>query len=383
MGKRERVHIRERLCKDGSRTLQLDYSYKGKRYRISTGLFLTGNEVQDRNTSALATELRNKKENELLQLERGLLQPNYRGNLISVRDYALKIAETKEKKSSKQNYLDLAKRLPKDLMLSSVTRTNFPDILATTTPPKCSINTKHLYGTILRAVLNRAYNDGILEVLPNLKGLIPSSQKGNKEFLTEAELVRLQEVKDNSFEGTKRLFLFSVNTGLRISDIESLRWEDIIDNRIVKRQVKTERAIRIPINDTAKALMPPQQETGLVFAKIPRNTIGRQLKELCHAADIKKHITFHCARVTCATQLLSRGTDIYTVSRILGHTDIKTTMVYLRLLDDTLVKAIDSLDQIGSSVSEKSPGDNILHLDALLKLNTITESTPLAAKDQP
>ena len=85
----------------------------------------------------------------------------------------------------------------------------------------------------------------------------------------------------------------------------------------------------------------------IIFKKLI--TLGRTneiLPKWAEQAGIKKHITFHTARHTHATMLLTLGVDLYTVSKLLGHTNIQTTQIYAKLVDESKKKAIDLIPSI-------------------------------------
>lgn len=134
--------------------------------------------------------------------------------------------------------------------------------------------------------------------------------------------------------------LFSALTGLRFSDIQKLTWGEI--EPIGKReyilrftQKKTKGAETLPVSEQAVKLLGKKKDPsgkvfeGLVYSALNNNYLVKWVK----SAGIRKDITFHCFRHTYATLQLSSGTDIYTVSKLLGHKDIKTTQIYAKVID--------------------------------------------------
>lgn len=93
----------------------------------------------------------------------------------------------------------------------------------------------------------------------------------------------------------------------------------------------------------------------LVFEDLPNPSwISKPLKRWIEAAGIKKSISFHCFRHSYATLQLASGTDIYTVSKMLGHTNVKTTQIYAKVVDEKKNKAAQAikLDTIETKTQE-------------------------------
>ena len=110
-------------------------------------------------------------------------------------------------------------------------------------------------------------------------------------------------------------------------------------------QQKTKGVEYMPISEQAYSLCGEQKEGELlVFAGLPAPSwINRPVKKWVEAAGISKHITFHLARHSYATLQLAGGTDIYTVSKMLGHTNVRTTQVYAKVVDEKKEKATETI----------------------------------------
>jgi integrase len=147
----------------------------------------------------------------------------------------------------------------------------------------------------------------------------------------------------------KRAALFSALTGLRHCDIQKMQWKEIqIDGdqaRLNFTQQKTKGVEYMPISPQALELCgEPRKPEQLVFEDLPDPSwISNPLKKWVKAAGITKKITFHCFRHTFATLQLSNGTDIYTVSKMLGHTNVKTTQIYAKVVDEKKEKAAHAI----------------------------------------
>ncbi|WP_417369807.1 tyrosine-type recombinase/integrase [Flavobacterium beibuense] len=190
----------------------------------------------------------------------------------------------------------------------------------------------------LRASLNQAVDDGIILVNPALKVSTPRVIEKERAFLTLEEVQRLFKTECR-YDVLKRAFLFSCLTGLRWSDIQKLEWKEFQkedDNwKIVYHQKKTKSLQYQYISQQAKELLGIKTtDTERVFVGLKYSAyMNTALMQWCLKAGITKHITFHCGRHTYAVLQLSLGTDIFAVSKLLGHKEIKTTQIYAKLVD--------------------------------------------------
>lgn len=211
-----------------------------------------------------------------------------------------------------------------------------------------SQNTASTYFSIFKAALKQAFIDGYLTVdlSAKIKGI--QDQESRREYLSIDELNTLAATPCER-DVLKRAALFSALTGLRHCDIQKLRWQEInIDGNQAKlnfTQQKTKGVEYTPISEQALQLCgEPGTPEQCVFEDLPDPSwISRPLKQWVGAAGIKKKITFHCFRHTYATLQLSSGTDIYTVSKMLGHTNVKTTQIYAKVVDEKKDKAAQAI----------------------------------------
>ena len=199
-----------------------------------------------------------------------------------------------------------------------------------------SQNSASGYWSTFRAFLASAYKEGYLKenINDNLDKI--ELKETRREYLTMGELRRLYNTPCE-FPVLREASLFSCLTGLRISDILALTWNDVRDFpdggkciRICTEKTDTEATI--PISEEALALCGPPS-SGLVFKGLTRNMVNTYLKPWLKQAGITKYITFHCFRHTYATQLIAGGADIYTVSKMLTHKNVSTTQIYADLID--------------------------------------------------
>ncbi|MDE6741248.1 MAG: site-specific integrase [Muribaculaceae bacterium] len=211
--------------------------------------------------------------------------------------------------------------------------------------------TKALMFQKLCSLLNFAVKEGLMERNPSAAVERFKEPESDREFLTVDEMRRLARVPAPD-ESIGRAFFFSCLTGLRWSDIVALRWESVQRigsvTRIVFTQQKTGGREYLDITDQAVALMGARGSDGdLVFPHLGAVQSARiKVAAWVKAAGIRKHITFHCARHSFAVMMLELGTDLYTLSKLMGHRSIETTQVYAKILDKTKQAAVARIPEI-------------------------------------
>lgn len=200
--------------------------------------------------------------------------------------------------------------------------------------------TIHTNYAIFKAILNNAVKDGIINKNP-LAGVSEKRPKTIREYLILSEIITLSETPCRN-KDFKLAFLFSCFTGLRLGDIENLKYSDIQNGQIKIYQQKTKDPVYIPISEQAQKYI-PQGETGKVFKLPGRTSMISIIREWKAAANITRNITFHSARHTFATLSISSGIDITTLSTLMGHTDVRTTQIYAKVMDQGKIDAIKKL----------------------------------------
>ncbi|WP_304952941.1 site-specific integrase [uncultured Alistipes sp.] len=214
-----------------------------------------------------------------------------------------------------------------------------------------STNSQSSYFLKLKAALNQAVEDGIIPHSPAMSVKPAHVEDVHREYLTFDELQRLAKT-ECPYPVLKDAFLFSCLTGMRWSDINKLTWAEVQEfdggTRIVFRQKKTKGLEYLDITGQAVRYMgqrgKPDERvfTGLKYSAWHNLT----LREWCLKAGITKHITFHCGRHTFAVLQLSLGTEIYTVSKLLGHRELKTTQVYAQIMDAKKREAVNRIPEL-------------------------------------
>jgi integrase len=150
----------------------------------------------------------------------------------------------------------------------------------------------------------------------------------------------------------REMTAFSINTGLRTSDVLGLLWVEVdIEQKCIKPIVKKNRkALSIPLNDAAFAVIDARRAVANGPYVFYNPLTGDRFKDVkgAMAAAVKRaglpKITWHMFRHSFATRLLADGVDIVTVKELLGHADIKTTMRYAHSNDDAKRRAVRKLD---------------------------------------
>ena len=201
-----------------------------------------------------------------------------------------------------------------------------------------SANTASTYFSIFKAGLHQAFIDGYLNVDLAAKMKNISYEESQREYFTLEELNQLASTPCES-DILRRAALFSALTGLRHCDIKQLKWHDVVKDeghyRLLFTQQKTKGVEYMPISNQAHLLCGERGDADrLVFEGLQDPSwINRPVKKWIEASGITKHITFHCFRHTYATLQLTNGTNIYTVSKMLGHKKVTTTQIYAKIVD--------------------------------------------------
>ena len=201
-------------------------------------------------------------------------------------------------------------------------------------------------------MLNHAVKKGLLLRNPFYEievkekfGKVPS----DRTFLSIEEVNSMAKVTTRS-SGTKQTFMFCCFTGLRHGDIAALRWKDIRKTDegeviFVPSMQKTKHPVIVPLGKQAKSWMPERPKDAneqLVFPNAPKlGAANRALKTMAKRAGINKLVTFHTSRHTFATMTLTAGTDIYTTSKLLGHTSVHTTEIYADVVMEKKADAVN------------------------------------------
>lgn len=218
-------------------------------------------------------------------------------------------------------------------------------------PKKLGQNTIYKYFKNLKTYVNLAINKDLMSVdqYPFRKFKVKQVDT-NKTFLTPEEIDQMQDLvltgENLKHQYIKDLFMYSVYTGLRFSDVLSMQKRELVtiggNTWLVKKMEKTDESVRVPIytifNGKPIEIINKYNrfDTVFCFEQITNQYANRTLKILAGLAGIDKRITFHTARHTTATYLLYKGISLTTVQKVLGHKKIATTQIYGHIMDKTM-----------------------------------------------
>lgn len=372
---KEPVRLRSKQIKDGNRSLYLDIYYKGHRKYEFLRLYLTPERNRDdrkRNlhTLQLAHAIRTSR---LAELQKVLYtdQQTLRKQHSNFLDYIDRFVVNRKKA-----YRNLSLGLKKHLIQYKGEHIPFCDInksfltgfhnylnhahafgnVSKRQKRPLSPGSKWNYFNIFSRLLNKATREGYLIANP-IRDLNPEERprraEPKKSYLVIREVRKLAATPLKNHPEVKQAFLFACLCGLRFSDVKRLQWCNLqTDSRgytlaeIV--QQKTGSRLYLPIsNEALKQLPHTAIREGLVFKQLPdASYTTKLLKQWVQAAGIRKKVTFHVARHTFATLGLTYGAELYTISKLLGHANIRVTQIYADIISEKKREAVDAIPPI-------------------------------------
>jgi len=218
-------------------------------------------------------------------------------------------------------------------------------------------NTTVKYLRNIGKIIHIALSRGIISTSP-MQQLKLKTVEVEKEFLTKEELDKLIQTNFpvERLELVKNIFLFCCFTGLAYIDVFTLSANDITKDNdgeywIKKARNKTNSMCHIPILDLAKAILDKYSNqsvrTGRLLPVLSNQKMNAYLKEIADITGIDKNLTTHCARHTFATTvLLANDAKIENVSKMLGHSNIRMTQHYAKILDKSIAKDMQKVNSI-------------------------------------
>ena len=368
---KEPIRLRMKDLSNGNKSLYLDIYRAGKRSYEYLKMYLIPEtdynaKMQNQATLTAANAIKSKRIIEMINSEAGIKQETDTSKVYLL-DWMETYMENQAKRGKKdRNQIKKAIDILKAYGAETVTMDmidkpfcqGYINYLTTEYHPKgktVSNFTIHTYYQVVNGALNAAVRADILSENPFNK--ISSSEKIHKpeskrEYMTIDEVRSLIKTPISN-EDVKGAYLFSCFCGLRISDIKGLTWENVYcDSGQYHLEVmmqKTKSPLYLPLSSEALKWLPERgNKSGKekVF-KLPSSAgINKLLKTWAQKAGISKHITFCTARHTFATMMLTLGADIYTTSQLLGHTDMRTTQIYVKIVNrgkDEAVNLVNGL----------------------------------------
>jgi len=216
-------------------------------------------------------------------------------------------------------------------------------------------NTRHGNFKTIRSYINIAIRKKLLDKNPMDKNPVKRGA-ADRVFLTDDELKAMVELyRKNTLSVSRqrvlRYFLFSCFTGLRISDLRRIKLDDIIGDILVLIPYKTKnvtgKTVKIPLTTIAKQLIEdegPYRVDGRIFNCIAEQNMREYIKLVAKDCKIPKAISFHSARHTFATVFLRKTNDLAALQKLLGHSNIRETMVYAHTLTDDIQEAMKMME---------------------------------------
>jgi site-specific recombinase XerD len=341
--------------------IYLDIYFKGSRKWEKTGLTVCKDTAQNKEVMRIAEILRSKRETQLVTGENDLM------DLVKSRNTLCNYMKNTHSQLRLQA-LKYLEKFPggKQIKLNEVSKPwakKFKEYLLEEN--NLSQNTASAYLNAVKHTLNQAVQENIITKNQangeNIKLVEP-----DRVFLNWDEVNLFAKVKTRLEMETcvKNSFLFACLTGIRVSDIETLKWGNLehseSETKLVKRLKKNQTSVYNIISDSAWQIVNdnlPHPPSELVFPHISKRT-GRclsTLSKLARQSGITKRVSWHVARRSFAIKMLENGVDLFTVSKLLGHSQITTTLKYLKMTSALNKKAIEALPKINPSGSEWHP----------------------------
>ena len=375
---KEPVRLRSKPLSNGNYSLYLDYYEKGKREYEFLKLYLRPENTPEdraanRYTLMAATAIKAQRLIAIINKRAGIKTSDQRTSLTEWIATLIARKRNKVSKSSIKGLERLSQHLDKyvqSIALIDIDKQfciGFIDYLRTAKSLKTSMNSdpqkiKGLSQTTqaemqntLSIVLNEAVREGLIQ--SNAIRLLSPTEKiktpdSIRDYLSVEELKRMIDTPVNPrAQIDKDAFLFCCFCGLRHSDVSELKWGNIVmeGERISIRivQKKTKQPMVAILSRKAISFLPHRDtrtDDDKVFQLPAQSVTNKRLKKWAKDSNVQKNVTFHVSRHTFATLMLTAGVDIYTISKLMGHTNIATTQIYAKIVNKKKEEAVNLLD---------------------------------------
>ncbi len=373
---KEPVKLRIKSIKNGNRSLYLDIYHKGKRKYEFLRLYLIPehckeDRLRNRRTLQMAHSIRLGR---LAEIQRSLYleQQSFCKQRSNLLDHIDRFTQNRKKAyrnlsfglknhlvQYKGSYIPFC-HINKSFLVGFhqyLNHTHARGNLSKQVGRPLSQGTRWNYFNILSRLLNKACREGYLTTNPMHELAAnerPRRAEPRKTYLTIHEVRRLADTPFPKHPEVRQAFLFACLCGLRFSDVRRLKWCNLHTDshgemvaEIV--QQKTGSLLYLPISDEARKQLPsPSTPEDRVFRHLPDASYTcKLLKQWTRAAGVRKHVTFHVARHTFATLSLTYGAELYTISKLLGHSSIRVTQIYAEIISEKKREAVDAIPPIG------------------------------------
>ncbi|MCG3167257.1 MAG: Tyrosine recombinase XerC [Bacteroidia bacterium] len=351
------VKLRKKTLSNGKVSLYLDIYQDGHRHYEFLKMQLhkkTKSALEaehNKETLKLAESIAGKRQQEI-QADRYDLVPGFRKNVNFILYYEKWVKDYTNKdiriaRYSLEHFKSFAelKGYKASILPNNITDT-FCRQFKSYLDEKLNGETPYNYFTKFKKLLKQATKEKVFFTNPAEEVENKRKEGLKKDILNFKEIQLLANTECGNSE-VKRAFLFSLNTGLRHCDILSLKWKNIDGNKLKIAQNKTDKELMSDLNATAIKLLGERGKADENVFNLPSHTASLKSLDLwTQKAKIDKNITWHCARHSFAVNLLWVKSDIKTVSSLLGHSGLKHTEKYTRVVDELKKEAVNNLPEI-------------------------------------
>jgi len=361
--KKNNVVLREKILSNGNISFYLDIYREGVRSYDFLKLYLNSNprnpleRQTNKETLDLVEQIRTQRESELNHLAFGKVAPSKQKVLY--RDFVESYIKNYSKKDLRMiQAVDkrfkgfLTERIP-GVKLNSLKITQIDKALMVRfveyLKEKSTGEGGHSYFKRFKKILNSAVESSVIASSPACGVEYKITEGLRKDILSNEEIMLLAKTPCQN-QHIKKAFILCCSTGLRFCDVVDLKYSniDFASGKMKIDQAKTGKPVNIDLNATAKKIIgEPGEPDALVFELPTSNGCNDTVEAWVKRAGINKHITWHCARHSFAVNLLTspQRPDIKTVSSTLGHTSLKHTEKYTRVVDELKKKAVNALPE--------------------------------------
>ena len=235
---------------------------------------------------------------------------------------------------------------------------------------KCGVNTVGKFMQRFRSVILMAKNNEWIQTDPFVNFKIKFT-KTDRGYLNQQEIDAIMKKRFSAkrLSQVRDVFIFCCYTGLSYIDVKNLTQTHIqtgFDNKlwIMSKREKTGVSFNLPLLDLPKSILDKYSQTlpeDKLLPVLSNQKMNAYLKEIGDICGIEKELTFHLARHTFATLTLTKGVSIESVSKMLGHTDIKTTQIYARVIDQKVSQDMKLFsERLDTKVTQSKSGLDLL-----------------------